>query len=149
MDIGDICEFCTESDCERCYLGNPYNEWLSVPDCGEPREVVSGRYPWEPYKTGEHNMDNNIKLYVVIAEEWDAMTEETSGYDILGVADSVEKAKEIIEMEIAGRDEALDDYECHATNDDYIVYRMVKSMKETYYYIESFISNDTPGKWLP
>ena len=23
MDIGDICDFCEESDCERCYLGNP------------------------------------------------------------------------------------------------------------------------------
>lgn len=93
--------------------------------------------------------DNNTKLYVVIAEKWDAMTEQTSAYDILGVVDSVEKAKAIIEMEFAGRDEALDDYECHATNGNYIVYRMLKRMYERYYYIEGFKSKDTPGKWLP
>lgn len=115
----------------------------------EPREVVSGRYPWEPYKTGEHTMDNNIKLYVVIAEEWDAMTEQTSDYDILGVADSVEKAKEIIEMKSAGRDETLEDFDCDTLNDDYVVYSMLKGMKETYYYIEGFKPKDTPGKWLP
>lgn len=93
--------------------------------------------------------DNNTKLYVVIAEEWDAMTEQTIAYDILGVADSVEKAKTIIEMKFAGRDETLDDYDCNAINGDCVVYSMLKGLKETYYYIEGFESKDTPGTWLP
>ena len=34
MDIGDVCEFCTEPDCEWCALGNPCIGCADYDGCG-------------------------------------------------------------------------------------------------------------------
>lgn len=77
-------------------------------------------------------------LYVVSYECYDAADEQIDCYKILGVADSVEKAKMIIEMEFVDSKESLNDYERHAEYDGLITYKTDDGPHELYYYIERF-----------